>query len=196
MSVSFVIGNGSSRQHFDLRQLHNSGSIYGCNAIHREVYCPNVICKSRNHLIEALSWQVNSKGYLWTTQTLASLFKDPAIEILPKIPFDTNSKNLELSSWSSIAYATLLAAQSSATIIFIGVDLGGDNIYKETDNYPPALFKNYTAHIEQLLKIMSYYSQTQFVFINDIENDKLESFSQTKNVTQDSYTNLETLLLT
>lgn len=196
MSISFVIGNGSSRHGFDLRELYGTGSIYGCNAIHRELYCHNIICKSRNHLVEALQVQVNRKGYLWTTSTLAPLFKDPTIEILPKIPFDLNSKNLILNAWTSIAYATLLSAQSSDTVIFIGVDFGGDNIYNETDNYPPVLMKSYSPHIEQLLKIISYYSQTQFVFINNNTNNKLEAFSQAKNVTQDSYTNLQTMILT
>ena len=36
MSISFIIGNGKSRDGFDLEQLRKYGSIYGCNALYRD----------------------------------------------------------------------------------------------------------------------------------------------------------------
>jgi len=38
--IAFVIGNGTSRLGFNLRQLIGLGQIYGCNALYRE-YAPN-----------------------------------------------------------------------------------------------------------------------------------------------------------
>jgi hypothetical protein len=36
MSVAFIIGNGKSRDGFDLEQLREHGKIYGCNALYRD----------------------------------------------------------------------------------------------------------------------------------------------------------------
>jgi len=35
MSTSFIIGNGKSRDGYDLEQLRSHGKIYGCNALYR-----------------------------------------------------------------------------------------------------------------------------------------------------------------
>ena len=42
MKRVFIIGNGESRKGFDLAQLRQFGTIYGCNAIYRE-FMPDVI---------------------------------------------------------------------------------------------------------------------------------------------------------
>ena len=36
MSTAFIIGNGRSRDGFDLEQLRQYGKIYGCNALYRD----------------------------------------------------------------------------------------------------------------------------------------------------------------
>jgi hypothetical protein len=36
MSRAFIIGNGKSRDGFDLEQLRKHGTIYGCNALYRD----------------------------------------------------------------------------------------------------------------------------------------------------------------
>ena len=36
MAKAFIIGNGKSRDGFDLNQLRNKGTIYGCNALYRD----------------------------------------------------------------------------------------------------------------------------------------------------------------
>ena len=39
----FCIGNGESRKDFDLEQLRPHGKIYGCNAIYRDGFRPDVL---------------------------------------------------------------------------------------------------------------------------------------------------------
>lgn len=196
MSIGFVIGNGSSRSHFDLRNLFGVGVTYGCNAVHRQTSIHNVICTDRNHLVEALEWQVNVKQYLWTKQNLVQLLKNPTIEVLPDIPFPSKTKNDIHDKWKTISYATLIAAQRHDTIIFIGADFTGNSIFSETVNYPPEMFKDFAPHIEQVLKIISHYEDKQFVFITDKDNDRLNPFLTKSNVSIDNYSNLESMLLT
>ena len=50
MKRVFCIGNGESRQGFDLEKLRQHGKIYGCNALYRD-FMPDVfssISKSLN----------------------------------------------------------------------------------------------------------------------------------------------------
>ena len=43
MKRVFLIGNGGSREGFDLEQLRPHGKIYGCNAIYRDGFRPDVL---------------------------------------------------------------------------------------------------------------------------------------------------------
>jgi len=43
MKRVFLIGNGGSREGFDLEQLRRHGKIYGCNAIYRDGFRPDVL---------------------------------------------------------------------------------------------------------------------------------------------------------
>ena len=42
MKRAFIIGNGESRQDFDLEKLRAHGKIYGCNALYRD-FTPDVL---------------------------------------------------------------------------------------------------------------------------------------------------------
>ena len=42
MKRVFIIGNGESRKGFDLANLRQHGTIYGCNAIYRD-FMPDVL---------------------------------------------------------------------------------------------------------------------------------------------------------
>lgn len=196
MSIGFVIGNGPGRLNFDLRQLYGIGSTYGCNAIHRDFYCQNIVCVSRTHLNDAISWGVNHKGYLWTTQKLLNIYKDPSLELLPEPPFPESTKHDKLENWTTIAYAALLSAQRNDTIIMLGADFSGNSIYHETENYPPVFKNDFSPHIQQLLRIISYYNSKEFIFVNSNDNNCLSVFENKTNVTIDTYNNLQSLLLT
>ena len=43
MKRVFLIGNGTSRKDFDLESLRPHGKIYGCNAIYRDGFRPDVL---------------------------------------------------------------------------------------------------------------------------------------------------------
>ena len=195
MKIGFVIGNGMSRSEFELRKLFGLGTTYGCNAIHRDFSCSHVICTKRSHLVEAIEWNVNTKSYLWTTQKLSQAFLNPTIELLPQ-PYPSTSKNDNHNKWTSIAYATLLASQTNETVIFIGADFIGRSVYSESMNYPMEMFKDFSPHIEQIIKIISNNTNVQYVFINDSVNDRLNAFTNKPNVSIDNYSNLESMLLT
>jgi hypothetical protein len=200
VNIGFVIGNGESRSNFDLRQLYSIGPIYGCNALHRELACQQLVCLDRRHLAEAMSWNCHTKSYVYTTNDMITLFKDPKLELLPKLPSSMQSRQ-DIASGS---YATLLAAsQDHSVIILFGFDFNQsktdrvNNIYKDTDNYPRSSDPKVSSskYIDQMNIIIKSNPQVEFVFINnDFEIPQV--LLNNTNASYDTYENMLTQLLT
>ena len=53
MKRVFCIGNGTSRQRFDLEQLRPHGKIYGCNALYRD-FRPDVLISVDNGIMHEI----------------------------------------------------------------------------------------------------------------------------------------------
>tara|TARA_B110000305_G_C19393122_1_gene615971 strand:- start:534 stop:1124 length:591 start_codon:yes stop_codon:yes gene_type:complete len=194
-NIGFVIGNGSSRRNFDLRRLSHAGNTYGTNAIHREFFPNNLVCISRKHLVDALSWKLHERLYVYSTPVLVQVVKDPKIELVPDIPFTASHQNEMLDNWTSGSYALLLAALSHDIVVCIGTDYSGDSIYKDTDNYWQIVRTDFSAHVQQTQKIIEYYTDTQFIFIQD-NKSVANVFERLTNVSYDTYDNMVSLLLT
>ena len=70
MNRVFCIGNGESRQGFDLEQLRPHGKIYGCNAIYRD-FTPDILValdSRMNHEVYRSGYAFENICYLgyWT----------------------------------------------------------------------------------------------------------------------------------
>lgn len=206
--VGYVIGNGESRKDFDLKRLFNEGPTYGCNAIHRDHIVQNLICNKLSHLQEAIQSQYERKAYVHTTVKMSSLFKNPYLQVLPKIPFEISTEGDKPENWNSGSYATLLAANENDVLTLLGFDLKGNgestflkpfgntnNIYKNSQNYPGEQIKqrDLGPDVQQLGRIIQHFSSVKFIFIGDILPEYLLSYD---NVYLDSYENFENQLLT
>jgi hypothetical protein len=131
MNRAFVIGNGTSRQDFNLTQLKNKGKIYGCNALYREFDPDFLIAVDVKMILE-----INQYGY----QNRHSVYTNPnkAYSKFKNFNFFEPSKG-----WSSGPTALWLASQQLYNEIYIlGFDYKGledgekvNNIYADTRNY-------------------------------------------------------------
>tara|TARA_B100000989_G_scaffold217017_1_gene165307 strand:+ start:837 stop:1466 length:630 start_codon:yes stop_codon:yes gene_type:complete len=206
--VGFVLGNGESRKDFDLKRLFNEGPTYGCNAIHRDYIVQNLICNKLSHLQEAIQSQYEKKAYLHTTVKMISIFKNPYLQPLPKIPFEISTEQDKPENWKSGSYATLLAATENNIVTLLGFDLKGlgersflkpfgdtNNIYKSSQNYPNEKIKqrDLGPDVQQLGRIINHFSSVKFIFIGDFLPEYLLSLNNTY---LDSYQNFEKQLLT
>ena len=51
--IAFIIGNGTSREHFDLQKLRK-GTVFGCNALYR-VYEPDYLVAIDDGIIDEIN---------------------------------------------------------------------------------------------------------------------------------------------
>ena len=130
IDTGFVIGNGSSRIEYDLRQNFLDGIFYGCNAIHRHISCQYITITKQKHLAEAISWDIDKKSKIFTTGTLAGQLRNPNLNILPDPQFPVHA------SIHSGTGATLVAAHNHSNIFLFGFDFYlSDSVYFDTQNY-------------------------------------------------------------
>ena len=208
MSIGYVIGNGESRKDFDIRKLNNQGATYGCNALMRDYNVQNLVCSNRLHLNEAIDFGLDKKSYVHTNIKLSAILKNPNIQLLPDVPYESTHKNDLAENWKSGSYALLLGAMKNDIVMLLGFDFNGlgersqtnpfgkiNNIYKDTVNYPGSNEKqrDMGPDVQQVGHLMKHFSKVKFIFINDWVPETLLTH---QNSFQDTYENLEKQLLT
>lgn len=129
MTRAFVLGNGRSRLHANLKNLKETGKVYGCNALYREFEPDYLIAVDPKMVIEICetNWQITHE--VWTNP-------NSRYEKFNKLNTFTNPKG-----WSSGPTALHKACSDGHTEIFIlGFDYYGigdnfNNVYADTYNY-------------------------------------------------------------
>jgi len=129
--VSFVLGNGVSRESIIPSELQQLGKVYGCNALYRSFSPDFLIAVDTKMIIE-----INNSGYQKNNQVWTNPNK--AYRSMTGFNFFQPSKG-----WSSGPTALWLASQHGyKTIYILGFDYKGindgktfNNIYANTENY-------------------------------------------------------------
>ena len=131
MSKAFVIGNGTSRQDFDLQRLVGKGKIYACNAVYRTFAPDYLIAVDPKMIHEIVGNNYHLDGQVWTN------FNKAYEKYSGLFYFNPNK------GWSSGPTALWKAASDWYQDIYIlGFDYQGlfdgkrvNNIYAGTPNY-------------------------------------------------------------
>lgn len=152
--LGFVIGNGESRQGFDLKQLRKFGPIYGCNALYRD-FIPDLLIAGDSPMIREI--EENYRGH-----NFFRVLNESYLEL----PLGNNSHPIKLPSLVGTGtnwYAGIVAAwlmchinTNLETVHLVGFDMYGkgpkgryiNNLYKGTLNYAAS-----DAEQEPLLRI-------------------------------------------
>ena len=166
IDTGFVIGNGSSRIGYDLRQNFLDGILYGCNAIHRHISCQYIAITKHKHLAEAISWDIDKKSKIFTTGMLAGQLRNPNLNIIPDPQFPVHA------SIHSGTAATLVAAHNHSNIFLFGFDFYlSDSVYFDTQNYTlpvkDEIINRMPKHTQELANLIVYYEDVNFTFVND-----------------------------
>jgi hypothetical protein len=177
MTVAFVLGNGVSRQEVSLPALQERGSVYGCNALHRE-FTPNVLVATDRPIATAIQESGYSTQHrFYTRRPMANLGAYP----VPKPYF----------GFSSGPIAVGLAALDGNTCIYLlGFDMGPsvtntiNNLYAGTEFYrksssPPTYTGNW---IKQLSQIMQEHKLVQFVRVQGPTTAPILQFDTIRNL--------------
>lgn len=136
-----VIGNGESRNNFDLVNLR--GIKIGCNAAYRDTELDFLVAVDRRMVDEAL--KNGFQNPIYTRRDWMNSFPFSSnVQLLPSLPYKGDLKADDPWHWGSGPHACNLAATMGTKEIHLwGFDLWGNNdkvnnIYKGTKNYDPA----------------------------------------------------------
>ena len=182
MNIAFCIGNGSSKDNFDLNILKDLGPIYGCNTLIENVDLDNTIVVDKNVLIDLIAKGYNRKTNIYTRQTWHKLVQADNLFYLSNPVEEPIHRWDQESQWGSGVHALNLAATHGAEIVvMLGYDL------YNADLRPNCL-------IYQINKCFEIHSNTQFV---QIQNDDWVCPNEwiSTNFLRDNFDGLTNLLL-
>lgn len=181
MSISFVLGNGTSRLSINHTLLKEYGTVYGCNALYRE-FSPDYLVAVDARMIN----EINQSGYqntneVWTNYN--KLYKEYK-----------NFNYFEKSrGWSSGPTALDLASMHNPKVIYIlGFDYVGldkntkiNNIYADTRNYKKSKDKAtyYGNWLRQTVSIVKYNPEISYFRVIQPDNFIPEELNNLKNLT-------------
>ena len=134
---AFIIGNGPSRQKLDIEALKGLGTVYGCNAIYRDL-APHFLCavdkKMIYEIIKSKYYENNYCYFKQLSSTPAAIADHPNVKLVAeRMSHPPNSGVLAL-------WAAINAKQHE--IYLLGFDLSNpnnkqfvENVYAGTENY-------------------------------------------------------------
>lgn len=165
----WVVGNGQSRHGVALNQLNSW--IIGCNAVHRDYQCNELVAVDQRMVNEILLNEQNLNVPIYTRQDWIQSYSDTRVRSLPDLPFTGPNKADKPLHWNSGPYAILLASlKQPKEVHLLGFDLWSrtglvNNLYKGTPNYATQESRKVSPDfwIYQLKKIFDYFDQIKFV---------------------------------
>lgn len=155
MNIAFCIGNGISREKFDLNKLKDIGPIYGCNRLIETFDIDNTIVVDNSTLIDLVAKGYNRKTNIYTRKRWHRLVEADNVHYLEDpIKEPIHRWDME-SQWGSGTHALNLAANNgSEIIVMLGYDL-----------YNAGFSPN--CWIYQIDKCLELHPDTQFVQIQE-----------------------------
>lgn len=179
MKLAFCIGNGASKEKFDLTLLTGKGVTYGCNDFIETFPLDNTIVVDRLPLITMLSKNLHTKTNLYTRNKWRNAIDVELHYLKPPMSTIKNRWDNEI-HWGSGTHSLNLAAEQGADlVVMIGYDL-----YGKVD---PACW------IYQIECLFEKFPDTQFVQIQSKGWKVPESWTA-ENFTVDNFAALKTLL--
>lgn len=196
-TLAFVIGNGESRQGFDLNKIAGFNN-YACNLSALDFDSQQAVACDRV-ILNALA----DRGYaqsVWTRASLCNLPLQLKLASLPPLPYKGDHKYDQQIHWGSGLNAVLTACDHGHNmLLMLGFDLFGsgasldkiNNIYKNSPGYKDSDARpvNPVHWIHQFQKLFKLYPLTSFVFIKR-EDYPRAPWDEFPNVYFDNYENL------
>lgn len=167
-----VVGNGESRQLLNISKINLP--IIGCNAIHRDTVCNDIIAVDLRMVREIISNPSCKNTSIYTRKDWIHHFNNHKnVMLVPELPYKGNDRPDEPWHWGSGPYAVLLAAQKYATVNMIGFDLYSqndcvNNVYKGTQNYSKLDSRavDYSYWVYQIAKVFENHPSVTFNIFN------------------------------
>lgn len=200
MSRALVVGNGESRKDLNLVEISKHYTVFGCNAIHRDLIVDHLVCCDRRMAEEAVNNLNNKNTTIYVRDSwyhyFRKILKNKNICQVPPIPKIGELKKDQPDHWGSGSYAILLAATLGyQEINLIGFDLYPindkvNNIYKNSINYSKSETQGVDPSywIYHASEVFLNYPNTNFIIYNNsdwsLPNEWKKYNVQFKNIAQ------------
>lgn len=206
MKISFAVGNGESRQGFDLSSVSDVGPIYGCNYIFQDCHVDNLIACDRAVVDKILRSGYNSRCNFYTRERWYTQFNQPPYtKVFPELVSEGDQKWQKSDHWGSGLYAAYIACVDQAdVVVMIGYDLNGfqekenNNVYKKLSipGTDAAGQKPIDASfwIKQFTQLFTWFPDVTFSFINHDDWMYPAEWDRFENWTIDNYEVLQQFL--
>ena len=184
---AFVLGNGKSRLAVDASLLLNLGTVYGCNAIYREISPHYLVAVDVKMINEIVASGYHKSNQVWTNP-------NKGLSTVENLNFFRPHKG-----WSSGPTALFLAASKGHKNIYIlGFDyegIGGlvNNVYADTQNYrlssdKATFYGNWLHQTERVIKEFKHINFYRVISSNGFIPDKLKQLpTNLKHITYDDF---------
>ena len=168
-----VVGNGESRRSLNLQTLSETHTIFGCNALLRDLVVPHLVCCDQRMVTEALNSPNNQNIIIYTRPEWAHHFSGQ-VRAVPELPYKGNLRQDQLWHWGSGPLALLVACTLGfKNIKLVGFDLYGindkvNNVYKDSTNYlkSEAGAVDPVYWIYQNAKVFELFPEVNFTILN------------------------------
>lgn len=155
MNFSFCIGNGPSKEGFDLTTLTDIGPTYGCNQLVESFPLDNTIVVDRTLLIDFIAKGINRRTNIYTRRRWHTYVEADNLHFLDDPVLEIQTEFDREIHWGSGAHALNLAAGTGSDIVvMLGYDLWNAKI-------------NPDAWIYQINKCFELHPFVQFVQIQN-----------------------------
>jgi len=163
----FLIGNGKSRENFDLERLRGIGTIIGCNAIYREFTPDLLIAIDSKMLREIKDAEYKGKTLIPSNRSVA---------VPNAIKWKTDKYN------TSGCFAMKLVSQvmEPTKCYMLGMDGYPGNLYDGSKNYAPNTLRNFNGVNSYYLKALQGPGETTFINVNEEDAWPKEAYNTGK----------------
>jgi len=150
----FLIGNGKSRENFDLERLRKVGTIIGCNAIYRE-FTPDLLIAIDAKMLREIK-DANYKGNVLMPRSRAVA-----------IPHALKWKTERYNTSGCFAMKLISQVMEPTKCYMLGMDGYTGNIYDGTKNYAVNTVKSFNSINKNYLLALEDLGETIFINVNE-----------------------------
>lgn len=148
----FLIGNGLSRNNFDLNALKSKGLVVGCNALYRD-FSPDILTAVDVRMLKEI--KSNYKGTV--------LYP---IERSVCIPDSIQYKSQHYNTSGCFAMQYIARQLKPKVCYMLGMDAYPGNIYSGTENYKAKEVQAFTVFTNYYRRLLESDMNTLFVNVN------------------------------
>jgi hypothetical protein len=153
----FLIGNGKSRENFDLERLREKGTIIGCNALYRD-FTPDILVAIDTKMLNELG--------------RAASTLDPKMSMLApsgravKLPNSKVFKTARFNTSGCFAMRVIGETMRPKKCFMLGMDGYPGNVYDSSPNYAVHTLKNFKGVHNYYMQALGASKETVFYNVN------------------------------